>query len=277
MVLFRSPAFLRESAVLIALVLAFLVLSAVCQYYSASLPVHLEITAQHPDNVTIFWRGSDYPYAIERSWTGPIGGSHPTTIDTTLPLAVHIDFIRIDPGNRPGRVTIKTARLSAGDDHTIDLVDDLRETPATRINQLDMELRPDEIALEATGNDPFFEVRVPFGTHVILHLDRLIPILLFSCLLISLLVNQRFLRGPKNCGTLKVSLPGGNILRLPDGGAQLFRFHGRVFRHAGDQVTTYGVDVFNIEPLSVAALLDAVKRLNATADVRFHYRRSGEV
>lgn len=277
MTLSRFASFFRETAAFVFLALAFLTLSVICQYYSAGLDIHLQFEAQQSDYVTIFWRGSEESYDIERSSTAPLGRSQLTTIDTTVPITGS-DYIRIDPGNRPGRMALRTARISAGDSYSLDLIDSLRETPATQINDLFMDRRDDELVLESTGNDPFFEVHVPLESHRIFSfINPVTPALLLSCLVISLAINLRLLRGPKNSGTLHISLPNQQLLRLPENRTQSFRLAPVIFRDHGEHVTTYRIEVDDIAPRTVAPLLDDVKRLNAAADLRFHYRRSGEV
>lgn len=277
MALSRVADFFRETAALIILAGAFLVLSGICQYYSAGLDVHLQIESQTPDYLTIFWRSDGEPYDIERSWIGPIGRSQHTTINTTLPMAMAIDYIRIDAGNRPGQVVFHSASLSAGNEDVLDLVDSLNKIPPNRSNHLRLNRQPNKIILEAIGNDPFFEVEVPLDARPIFDFERIIPALLLFCLLISLLTNPRFLKGPKNNGTLKLSLPNRSLLRLPEGKNQPFQLGTKIFRNPGEHATTYSIEVACIEPRAVAQLLDAVKQLNTPIDLRFDYRRSGDV
>lgn len=261
---------------LIVLGLAVFLLSFFCQYRTAGLGVYLEIEAEKSDVLQIYWRSADESFQEQQSWKTTIRGAGITSVSTTLPMASKIDFIRIDPGTRPAEFRIVKALLSYGDDEHLNLLDIIRTASFTTSHQLNVHSRPAGVLLEALGIDPYFEVHASIDADLILHWKRAIPSLLFACLLLYLLLHQGFLKGSKQGGILRISLPDHIALRLPPA-QESYRLHPRMTRSRSERLTTYGLEVTDIEPLSLAELINNFKQYNDTADIRFQYRRSGDV
>lgn len=267
----------RELVAPLLLVAAFLGLALFCQYFTAGLTIHLEITAAQDDILQIFWRHHDDSFQGEKSLQATLRGDELTVFRATLPMAASIDYIRLDTGIKPGTAILSKAEVAYGFNYRLDLLEWLRDFAPISTSQLRLQQQDNHLAVESQGNDPFIEVPTPIKKRDIFAWNALVLASAGIGLLLCLLFQQDLLKGAKNQGWLQISLSDGAHLVLPDLTGTNYRVGPHLSRQVIGQKTTYGVRVANLEPALVADLLHRFKQANGSAAVRFQYQRAGDI
>ncbi len=267
----------RELVAPLLLVAAFLGLALFCQYFTAGLTIHLEITAAQDDILQVYWRHQDDSFQGERSLQATLRGDELTVFRATLPMAVNIDYIRLDTGLKPGTAILSKAEVAYGFNSRLDLLQWLRDFGPVSTSQVRLQQQDNHLVLQSQGNDPFIEVPTPIRKRDIFTWNAPLLVAAGIGLLLCLLFQQDLLKGAKNQGWLQISLSDGAHLVVPDCAGTDYRVGPHLSRQVSGQKATYGIRVANLEPALVADLLHRFKQANGSATIRFQYQRAGDI
>ncbi|MDX9894076.1 hypothetical protein [Desulfofustis limnaeus] len=267
----------RELVAPLLLVAAFLGLALFCQYFTAGLAIHLEITAAQDDILQVFWRHHDDSFQGEKSLQTTLRGDELTVFRATLPMAVGIDYIRLDIGIKPGTAILSKAEVAYGFNYRLDLLQWLRDYAPISTSQVRLLQQDNHLVLQSQGNDPFIEIPTPIRKRDIFAWNGLVLASAGIGLLLCLLLQQDLMKGAKNQGWLQISLSDGAHLVLPDFAGTDYLVGPHMSRQVSGQETIYGVGVTNLDPALVADLLHRFKQANGSATIRFQYNRAGDI
>ena len=274
---FFSRADLLGITIAVAIVLAFFMY---LQHETVSAELQLEVTTDRAGTLQIFWRADEAGYTENHSRSARLEVGQLNKLSLPIAGINRINRLRIDPLENLGHLTLQKAVLHSPWIKDYDLLATILPTNLLDIQGMNLTRTDTAVKLTATAIDPFFEIgftrniTISYRPNVLLGGGFLVIVVL------SVVINRRFLKGDERAGVLQVSLSvtdGQDCWSLPF--AQLFRAGQampKVSRKLAKGKLTYTATFAHITPGDLLPIIAEIRQQQPQAIVHFQYNRAGE-
>ncbi len=256
--------------------LSFVLFIAYMQYHTMGAELYLELESDQQGVFQVYWRQASGNYSEKNSNKIAIGTSA-TKYSIPIPALINIDYLRIDPIDKPASLKIKAVKLQFPRVEAVDLLAHIDNPDITQQHLLQFRWQNDELLISVHDNDSNFVLQLPFADYIHYEWKLLFFWWIFLTLLLSFILSQKLLRGRKGMGMLQVTFPVETFLQVPVDMDVFCDVHPLIMKDERQDKSIYILKINHIEPYQVGCLIQSVRRENSGAVIRFQYNRSCEI